>query len=259
MNPLSSQRYELGSSWLHHLDPRVKVVTTILLIVGVVVTPDYAWVTYPLLWTLVGSLAAMSRFSVWRLGRLAGLALPFTVAAATLLVTTPGHPVLRVASLIVTDTGLARFLGIVLKSWLSMQIALWLTWTTPPAALLLGLRGLGVSETLVAIISLMQRYLLTLKDEAERLLRARAARSGVREGIKPGGSLFWRARVAGGMVGNLFLRSYERSERVYAAMLARGYNGHFHYQNLPPLNWQDVGAGAVPVIVIMIIQIVVRL
>jgi cobalt/nickel transport system permease protein len=43
--------------------------------------------------------------------------------------------------------------------------------------------------------------------------------------MKTGGSLRWRARVAGGMAGSLFLRSLERSDRVYAAMLARGYNG----------------------------------
>jgi cobalt/nickel transport system permease protein len=259
VNTLSLQHYEPGSSLLHRLDPRVKVITTFLLILGVVATPDYAWIAYPLLWTLIGSLAAISRLSVWRLGRLAGLALPFTLAAVTLLVTTPGQPVLRAAGLVVTDTGLGRFLGIVLKSWLSMQIALLLSLTTSSTDILWALKGLGVSETLVAIISLMQRYLTTLKDEAERLLRARAARSGMREGVKPGGKLLWQAQVAGGMVGNLFLRSYERSERVYAAMLARGYNGHVRYQDMPPLTWRAVRPGVLPVIVVIIIQIAVRL
>lgn len=258
-NTSSVQRHQSQSSLLYRLDPRVKVITAFLLIAGIVVTPDYAWVAYPLLWTLVGSLAAISQLSVWRLGRRAGLALPFTLAAVTLLVTTPGQPVLSAAGLSVTDAGLARFLGIVLKSWLSMQVALLLVLTTRSADLLSALKGLGVSETLVGTINLMQRYLLTLKDEADRLLRARAARSGVCEGIKPGGSLLWRAQVTGGMVGNLFLRSYERSERVYTAMLARGYNGHVRYQDMPPLTWKAVRLGVLPVIVVIMIQIAVRL
>lgn len=258
-NTVSAQRHQPENRLLHRLDARVKVITAFLLIAGIVVTPDYAWTAYTLLWTLIGSLAALSQLSVWRLGRRAGLALPFTLAAVTLLVTTPGQPILSVAGLMVTDTGLGRFLGIVLKSWLSMQVALLLTATTDSADLLSALRGLGVSETLVATISLMQRYLLTLKDEAERLLRARASRSGMREGVKSGGNLLWRAQIAGGMVGNLFLRSYERSERVYAAMLARGYKGHVRYQDMPPLTWKAVRPSIFPVIGVILIQIVVRL
>lgn len=235
------------------------MVTAFLLIIGIVATPNYAWIAYPLLWTLIGGLAAISQLSIWRLNRQAGLALPFTLAAITLLVTTPGHPILSAAGLVITDTGFGRVLGIVLKSWLSMQAALLLTSTSTSADLLWALRGLGVSETLVSTLSLMQRYLFTLKDEAERLIRARTARSGTSTGVKSGGNLFWRARVAGGMVGNLFLRSYERSERVYAAMLARGYTPHVKQQEMPPLSWQAVCLGAIPVIATLVIQITVRL
>lgn len=259
MNTVLSERHEPGSSLLHRLDPRVKVVVALLLIVGIVLTPEQAWIAYPLLWTLVGILAVVGQVSAWRLVRLAGLALPFTLAAITLLVTTPGRPIVSVAGLVVTDTGLARFLGIALKSWLSVQLALLLSFTTDSTDLLHALEGMGVSDTLVAIISFMYRYLFVLKDESERLLRARAARSGTRAGVKSGGNLLWRARVAGGMVGSLFLRSYERSERVYAAMLARGYNGQFRHRAMPPLTWQAVCLGTVPVMVMIIIQIAARL
>ena len=56
-------------------------------------------------------------------------------------------------------------------------------------------------------------------------MRARDSRSASSPGQKAGGSLSWRAGVVGHMAGSLFLRSYERSERVYAAMQARGYDG----------------------------------
>lgn len=242
-----------------HIDTRVRIVTALLLIVGILLTPDYAWIAYPLIWTLIGTLASISRIGAWRLGRLAGIALPFALAAITLLVTTPGRPVATLAGLVITDTGLGRFLGIVFKSWLSMQVALLLSLTSDADDLLEALASMGVSETLIAIISFMYRYLFTLREEAERLLRARAARSGTMSGARPGGSLRWRARVTGGMVGNLFLRSYERSERVYAAMLARGYNGQIRYQEKPPLTWRAISLGAVPVVMMIIIQVIARL
>ena len=72
----------------------------------------------------------------------------------------------------------------------------------------------------MATISFMYRYLFVLVDEAMRLQTARDARS-----VGAGRTLFWRAKVLGGMIGCLFIRSYERSERIYAAMLSRGYAG----------------------------------
>ena len=72
-----------------------------------------------------------------------------------------------------------------------------------------------------------------------------ARRAGARGGS--GGTLFWRAKVAGYMVGQLFLRSYERSDRVYNAMLARGYQGHFFTLNphaMQPGDWLMAGIAA---------------
>jgi cobalt/nickel transport system permease protein len=73
----------------------------------------------------------------------------------------------------------------------------------------------------------MYRYLFVLSDEVLRLLRAREARSARLDNTRSGGSLFWRAKVAGNMAEQLFLRSYDRSDRMHQAMLARGYRGHF--------------------------------
>lgn len=246
--------------YLQQLDPRVRIVTTLLMIMGVVLTPAYHWTAYPLLWTLIGCLAALSGISVWSLNRKAVLALPFALTAITLLVTVPGQPVASIAGLTITDTGLARFIGIVCKSWLSMQVALLLILTTPMPELLSALGVLRVPPMLIAILSFMYRYLFILRDEAEKLLRARAARSGAVAGSPHGGSLLWRARITGGMVGNLFLRSYERSERVSAAMLARGYNGSLiHQHRPPPLTWQMIALGSLPVVAVLSIQLIANL
>jgi cobalt/nickel transport system permease protein len=131
--------------------------------------------------------------------------------------------------LTVSGEGLRIFATIALKSWLSVQAALLLTFTTPFHDLLDALRELRLPRIMVAIIGFMYRYLAVLGDEAQRLMRARAARSGVTAEGGGGGSLAWRARVTGNMVGSLFLRSYERSERIYDAMLARGFEGTFRH------------------------------
>jgi cobalt/nickel transport system permease protein len=78
----------------------------------------------------------------------------------------------------------------------------------------------------------MYRFLAVIGDEATRMNRARASRSASRDG-RGGGSLIWRGRVTGSLVGSLFIRSYERSERVYAAMLSRGYDGNTKGADLP--------------------------
>jgi cobalt/nickel transport system permease protein len=92
--------------------------------------------------------------------------------------------------------------------------------TTPFPELLQGMRALHIPDILVAIISFTYRYLFVLVDEALRLQTARDARS-----AGPGGTVLWRAKVLGGMIGSLFIRSYERSERIYQAMVSRGYAG----------------------------------
>lgn len=253
--PLSE--YELsGDSPVHRLDTRVKLVVTVVLIVGILAVPDRAWPAYPLLWALVGSLAALSQSGVWRVARLGGLALPFALASLTLLFTTPGQPLVNIGGLQISDAGLARFVLVVLKSWLSVQVALVLSMTTDFADLLWALESLRVPRRLVTIIGFMYRYLFTLQDEAERLLRARAARSGAAKSGRSGGSILWRARIAGSMVGCLFLRSYERSERVYAAMLARGYKGELKRISPMPLTWSSVLRGAVPVVGLLLIHLV---
>ena len=253
------ERNESGDGYLQRLDARVKVVLTLSLILGILLTPERASPAYPLLWALTASLAAASSINVWRLARRGGLALPFVMASAALPFTMPGQPVFEVAGLAVTDAGLLRFMSILVKSWLSVQAALLLSMTTPFTELLRAFHSLRVPETLIAIVGFMYRYLDTLSDEARRLLRARSARSAAIRGRKLGGSLIWRARTAGGMVGSLFLRSYERSERIYAAMLSRGYDGRARALSSPPLRPTALAYGLIPFLALCLIELLALL
>jgi len=120
--------------------------------------------------------------------------------------------------------GLQRFLSLMLRSWVAVQAAILLTAVTPFPDILWALSSLRLPRLLVATIAFMFRYFFVLADETTRMLRARAARSARAAGGRRPAPL-WQGRVAGNMVGSLFLRALERSERVHDAMLARGYSG----------------------------------
>jgi cobalt/nickel transport system permease protein len=156
---------------------------------------------------------------------------------------TPGQSVLTVPvlgrELNVTSHGLTRFGSMLLKSWLSVQMAVVLTASTRFPDLLRAMRDVGLPKVMVSVAGFAYRYIFVIADEVLRMMRARAARSGAGE-ERSGGSVFWRAQVTGGMAGSLFLRSIERSERVYDAMVARGYDGEVRALRPPALEPWDV-------------------
>jgi cobalt/nickel transport system permease protein len=237
--------YRPRPSLIHRLDARVKFVVALAFILTAALLPPGALPAYILLFTLLLAVEILSELGVGYVLRRAALALPFILAALPLLFTQSGLPLFSFQvfglDLTVTAAGLERFLGVAVKSWLSVQAAIVLTASTPFPDLLVAMRAVRIPRLLVAIFGLMWRYLFVLVDEALRLLRARAARSGLSElpGLKPGGSLAWRGRMAGGMAGSLFLRAFDRSDRIYNAMLARGYDGEVRSLPLPGLGRQS--------------------
>lgn len=255
-------RYRDEQSAIHRLDPRVKVVVTLLFIVSTAVLPDGAWFAFALSFILVALCSFLSRLGVTFALRRSFVVLPFALAAITAIIAVPGRPLFELhvggATLSGTDAGLVRFLSILARSWLSVQMAIVLTATTNVPDLLHALRHLRVPEVLVAIVGFMLRYLSVLADEAARLLRAREARSALPANGRGGGSLVWRARVAGYMAGQLFLRSYERSDRVYSAMLARGFTGRFLAINPHMMREHDWWALAVTVAALTAVQLAGR-
>jgi cobalt/nickel transport system permease protein len=230
-----------GNSLVHRLDPRVKLILALAFILTCALTPTAAWAIYILLLALILSMEVLSELGVGYVLKRAVLAFPFVLAALPVIFTTPGAPWFEISlsgwTMTVSQAGVARFISIALKSWLSVQAAILLSASTPFPDLLVAMRAIHVPRLLVAVFGLMWRYLFVLVDEALRLLRARAARSGHTDlpGSRPGGSLAWRARIAGGMAGNLFLRAIERSDRIYVAMLSRGYDGEVRSAPLPAL------------------------
>jgi cobalt/nickel transport system permease protein len=236
-------RYHESGSSLHKLDPRLKVVVTIAFIISNVLLPDGAWPAFALAWLYLLILNHLSRLGLGFTFRRSFVALPFALAALTAVFSIPGTPLaqwhLGLWTLVPTDAGLLRFLSIVIRSWLSVQAAILLVAVTRFPDLVHAFEHLRVPAILTTIIAFLYRYLFVLTDEVMRLLRARQSRSAAEIGRRSGGNVLWRGRVAGNMAGQLFLRSYERSDRIYNAMLSRGYDGHLRTLNAHTLRGSD--------------------
>ncbi len=78
-------------------------------------------------------------------------------------------------------------------------------------------------------------------------------------GQRTGGSLAWRAKVVGGMVGSLFVRTLARSDRVYQAMASRGYTGELRWLNKPQLRSSDLLMAGFFAVTLLLIQLLARL
>jgi cobalt/nickel transport system permease protein len=251
--------YRERQSVIHALDPRVKFVFTLAFILTMTLLPVGAWPIYVLMLTLSLSIILLSELGLKSVLQRSLLAIPFVLAAVPLLFTVQGPALFTISigplNLTVTLTGLERLLSIMFKSWVSVQVAIVFAAATPFPDMLLAMRAVKIPRLIVSLFGLMWRYMFVLVDEAIRLLRARAARSGAIEGRKSGGSIAWRAKVTGGMAGNLFVRSLDRGDRIYAAMAARGYDGEIRSFPLRPLtstSWVVLSGGLALLIALLL-------
>lgn len=240
--------YQAGNSPVHRLDARVKVILATLVILSNVILPDGAWLALGITWGLLLLAAWAAGIRLPFLISRAGIVLPFTLAAVTTTISTPGETAftLPFGEMAVTHPGLIRFGSIVVRSWLSVQSAILLSATTKFPDLIHALRHLKIPAILVSTISFMYRYLFVLVEEGRRLMRGRSARSARLPDQKGGTTLSLNVKIAGSMVGQLFLRSIERSERIYQAMQVRGYRGQLLTLNphmMTRRDWITLGCG----------------
>ncbi|MBN1535544.1 MAG: cobalt ECF transporter T component CbiQ [Anaerolineales bacterium] len=250
---------------IHELDPRVKLVLSLAFILTTAIIPHGAWPVYIFLLAIIFSIVILSRLGFIFVLKRSALALPFVLAAFPVIFTIQGDPLASFNignwQLIISLQGVERLLSITLKSWISIQTAIVLASSTRFPDLLMAMRAIHIPRLLVAIFGLMWRYLFVMADEALRLLRARLARSGD-TGLsdkKSGGSLAWRAHVTGGMAGSLFLRALERSDRIYNAMISRGYDGDVRTLPQPPLGssqWAALIGGLGLLFILLVLSII---
>jgi cobalt/nickel transport system permease protein len=201
------------------LPAEAKVLATVVVVLAVVATPRHAvWAIAAHAVVLLAVVAAV-RLPAGVLLRRLRIEVPFLVFAVLLPLVGRGPRVdVPVVPFTLSHEGLWAGWNIAAKGTLGVLAAVVLSATTPTADLLRGLERLRVPRVLVAIAGFMVRYLDVVVGEADRMRIARVAR-----GDDP--RWLWQARATAATGGTLFVRAYERGERVHLAMLARGYDG----------------------------------
>jgi len=210
-------------SSIHNLDARAKIIVFFtFILVGVSSQPN-SFLLFSLLVIFLISIALLARLPLFHLLKKVLVILPFLFVVT---ISVPffkkdgvgGGYNLGLGGLSVSRSGLWILWNVVIKSSLGVFAIILLYSTTSFPQLVRGLERLGSPKIFTVLISFMYRYSFILIDEMQRMKRARDSRCF-------GGKWFWQSRTIGHMVGTLFLRSFHRGERVYLAMLSRGYHG----------------------------------
>ncbi|MET7767478.1 cobalt ECF transporter T component CbiQ [Nocardia sp. NPDC005366] len=241
MSAIVSHRLHLpGTSPVHRVPAEVKIVCAVVAVFAVVATPREMF--WPFAVYAAGVIVAWRSARIglrWIAPRLL-IELPFVVLAI-LLPFAAGEPRTTVLGLSLSTTGLYAAWGIIAKGTIGVAISLTVAATTSIRELPGGLSRLHVPAMIVVIVVLMLRYVDVIADEAARMRLARISRGDDPRTIRQIGA------TARG-VGNLFLRSYERGERVHLAMLSRGFTGVITEYGAEPATPRQWVLGIVPAV-----------
>jgi cobalt/nickel transport system permease protein len=211
--------YSHLESPVHRLDPRAKLVGLFCFILICVTTPPDLYWAFAAYFGLELVLLLMSRLPWKHVLRRMLMVLPFILAVALFLpFFNRSGGSYNLGPVSVSAHGMLVLWNVAAKSVISILAVILLSSTTPFPELIKGMEKLHLPNLLATLLSFMYRYIFVLRDEVQRMKRARDSRGW-------SGKWLWQARAIGHMIATLFLRSYERGERVYAAMLARGFDG----------------------------------
>lgn len=202
---------------LHRLAPQCKVLATVLFVVAVVATPKEQFWAFGVYAGLVTVAAVLGRVPLAGVARRLVIEVPFLFFAVLLPFVGRDRSV-DVLGLQLSQPGLWAAWNIVAKGTIGVAASIVLASTTSVPHLLQGLERLRVPRQLVAIAGFMARYGDVIGDELRRMRIARESRGA-------SASRLGHARAVATSAGALFVRSYERGERVYLAMASRGYTG----------------------------------
>ena len=202
---------------VHALPAAAKVAGLVLFVVSVASTPRRAVAALVANAVVVVAVVLLARLPLRTVLVRTAAVLPFVAFAFVLPLVATGKRT-EVLGVSVAADGLWASWNILAKAFLGATAGLVLTATTRVPDLLAGLGRLRVPAVVVAIVAFMLRYLELVVDEVGRMRRAMVARAYAPRWI-------WEARPAASSVGTLFVRTYERGERVHQAMVARGFTG----------------------------------
>jgi len=219
-----------GHSVVHRAPAHLKLAALLAFMLVVVATPRQWYAAFVVYAVLLLGVVALSRVPPAYLAKRMLIETPFLLFALAVPFVAEG-PRVDVLGLSLSEPGLAAAATLVVKGSFGVLAALTLAATTEPQDVLTGLRRLRMPDLIVQIMGFMLRYLDVVTAELTRMTTAMRSR-----GCDPRSPRHWP--VLARSLGALFIRSYERGERVHLAMLARGYDG-----TMPALDPPATGHG----------------
>ncbi|MFD8531245.1 cobalt ECF transporter T component CbiQ [Streptosporangium canum] len=233
------QLYRPGDTPVHRLPPQCKLAAVAGFALVVVATPrEWLW-AFGLYALLLAAVAAAARVPPSFLLRRMVVEIPFVAFAVALPFIGFGERV-SFLGMSFSVAGLWAAWNILAKATLGVIASVLLAATTEPRLMLLGAQRLRLPPLLVQIAMFMLRYMDVIVDEMRRMRVARESRGFAARNVR-------HIPVVARSAGALFIRSYERGERVHLAMLSRGYSGSMPViQDLSASSRQWLVAGMLP-------------
>jgi len=211
------QLYLPGDSVVHRLPPQCKLLAVFAFALVVVATPRESFAAFAAYAVLLAGVAAAARVPALHVLRRMAIEVPFVLFAFLIPVIGLGERT-TVLGVSLSVPGLWAAWNILAKATLGVVASILLAATTEPRAILMGAQRLRLPSLLVQIAMFMLRYLDVIVDEMRRMRVARESRGFEARNLR-------QIPVLARSAGALFIRSYERGERVHLAMLSRGYAG----------------------------------
>lgn len=209
--------YRPGDTVVHRLPPHCKLVAVLAFVLIVVSTPRTQFWAFGVYAGLLVAVAMLARIPLTVVVRRMVVEVPFVAFAVLLPFISRGERV-AVLGIALSESGLLGAWNILAKGSLGVIASILLAATTEPRTLLLGLERLHMPQLMVQIMQFMFRYANVITSEMHRMRIARESRAFEARDLR-------QVRVVAQSAGALFIRSYERGERVHLAMLSRGYDG----------------------------------
>ncbi len=208
-----------GDSAIHRLDPRAKVLVTLVFIVTVVSFGRYELTAMVPFFIFPAVIIGLGNLPAGYIARKVALLCPFALIVAIFNPVFDREVLVQLGPLAVTG-GWISCASIVVRAALTVGAAIILLAVTGFPAICRALERLGMPQAFAVQLLFLYRYIFVLTEEGGRVSRARALRSYGNRGLG--------MKAYGSLLGNLLLRTWLRAERIHMAMLARGFTGEFH-------------------------------
>lgn len=234
-------RYSNLNSPIHRADPRLKILVALFFVLSILLTNSGNLLEFALYGLIIASLVIISRIPPLFILKRSLMIIPFIVLISLFLL-------FDRTGLSAEYSGKVLFRGIVIKSYLAIVVLTLLSSTSTFPSLLQGLQRLKISKVFILLLSFMYRYIFILVDEAMRITRGKRSREF--------GAGKWRQiKSTASLIGILFIRTYERGERVYSAMCSRGFDGTIRTLNTIRLRMAETLVGFALVTIIILVKI----